>query len=105
MSAPALELASRSGKDDRCGCVTSLRPQHVSLPVIEQGTWHLEDSGRDVAVRALMTDIDLGLTHIDASATMTLISNSTMRRRADRGSIPPRATFRTGSRASGGARV
>ncbi len=37
------------------------------VPVVGQGTWHLEKSNRAAAVRALRQGLDLGMTHIDTA--------------------------------------
>jgi diketogulonate reductase-like aldo/keto reductase len=39
----------------------------VSVPVIGQGTWHIDGSDRADAVRALRAGIDAGMTHIDTA--------------------------------------
>ncbi|MBY0396829.1 MAG: aldo/keto reductase, partial [Thermoleophilia bacterium] len=39
----------------------------VSVPVIGQGTWHIDSSDRTDAVRALRAGIDAGMTHIDTA--------------------------------------
>jgi diketogulonate reductase-like aldo/keto reductase len=39
----------------------------VSVPVIGQGTWHIDSSDRTDAVRALRAGIDAGLSHIDTA--------------------------------------
>ncbi len=41
-------------------------PTGVALPVIGQGTWHMESESQ-AAIRALQTGIDLGMTHIDTA--------------------------------------
>ncbi len=38
-----------------------------SVPVIGQGTWHLDNGDRAVAIAALRRGLDLGLTHIDTA--------------------------------------
>jgi diketogulonate reductase-like aldo/keto reductase len=42
-------------------------PTKRDVPVIGQGTWHLEDDDRDLAIAALRLGIDLGMTHIDTA--------------------------------------
>jgi diketogulonate reductase-like aldo/keto reductase len=37
------------------------------VPVIGQGTWHLEDDDRTTAIAALRQGLDLGMTHIDTA--------------------------------------
>jgi diketogulonate reductase-like aldo/keto reductase len=37
------------------------------VPVIGQGTWHIDDADRDTAIAALRLGIDLGMTHIDTA--------------------------------------
>jgi diketogulonate reductase-like aldo/keto reductase len=37
------------------------------VPVIGQGTWHIDDADRDTAVAVLRLGIDLGMTHIDTA--------------------------------------
>jgi diketogulonate reductase-like aldo/keto reductase len=39
----------------------------VSVPVIGQGTWQMENDDRDGAIRALQVGMDLGLTHLDTA--------------------------------------
>jgi diketogulonate reductase-like aldo/keto reductase len=39
----------------------------VSVPVIGQGTWQMENDGRAGAIRALQVGMDLGLTHLDTA--------------------------------------
>ena len=39
----------------------------VSVPVIGQGTWHIDSSDRTDAIRALRAGIDAGMTHIDTA--------------------------------------
>ena len=38
-----------------------------AVPVVGQGTWRFDDVARDVAIRALHTGLDLGMTHIDTA--------------------------------------
>ena len=40
------------------------------VPVIGQGTWHMEDDDRASAITALRLGLDLGMTHVD-TAEMT----------------------------------
>src|SRR5579883_3331489 len=42
-------------------------PDGVPVPVVGQGTWKLEKSGRLAAIEALRLGMDLGLTHIDTA--------------------------------------
>jgi diketogulonate reductase-like aldo/keto reductase len=42
-------------------------PLEQPIPVIGQGTWHLEDASPSAAIAALQRGIDLGLTHIDTA--------------------------------------
>ena len=42
-------------------------PLDVRVPVIGQGTWHLERADRREAIAALRRGVDLGLTHIDTA--------------------------------------
>lgn len=42
-------------------------PTKRDVPVIGQGTWHLEDDDRDLAIAALRLGLDLGMTHIDTA--------------------------------------
>jgi len=42
-------------------------PTKALVPVIGQGTWHLEEDDREEAIAALRLGIDLGLTHIDTA--------------------------------------
>src|SRR5258705_2995033 len=42
-------------------------PTGGSVPVIGQGTWHIESAGRAAAIAALRRGIDLGMTHIDTA--------------------------------------
>ena len=37
------------------------------VPVIGQGTWHMEDDPRDLAIAALRRGLDLGMTHVDTA--------------------------------------
>lgn len=37
------------------------------VPVIGQGTWHLEEGSPDAAIQALRRGLDLGLTHVDTA--------------------------------------
>jgi diketogulonate reductase-like aldo/keto reductase len=37
------------------------------LPIIGQGTWHLEEADRSTGIAALRRGLDLGLTHIDTA--------------------------------------
>jgi diketogulonate reductase-like aldo/keto reductase len=39
----------------------------VSVPVLGQGTWQMEDDERAEAVRALQAGLDLGMTHVDTA--------------------------------------
>ncbi|WP_225413349.1 aldo/keto reductase [Stigmatella hybrida] len=39
----------------------------VSVPVIGQGTWQMENDDRDGAIRALQAGMDLGLIHLDTA--------------------------------------
>lgn len=39
----------------------------MKVPVIGQGTWMIEITGREVAVKALQLGLDLGMTHIDTA--------------------------------------
>src|SRR5437764_13693223 len=39
----------------------------TDVPVIGQGTWHIETRGRRAAIAALRRGIDLGMTHIDTA--------------------------------------
>ncbi|SET87508.1 aldo/keto reductase [Stigmatella erecta] len=39
----------------------------VSVPVIGQGTWQMENDDREGAIRALQAGMDLGLTHLDTA--------------------------------------
>jgi diketogulonate reductase-like aldo/keto reductase len=42
-------------------------PTKRDLPVIGQGTWHLEQGDRATAITALRAGIDVGMTHIDTA--------------------------------------
>ena len=42
-------------------------PLTQPIPVVGQGTWHLEDASPSVAIAALQRGIDLGMTHIDTA--------------------------------------
>jgi diketogulonate reductase-like aldo/keto reductase len=42
-------------------------PTGVDVPVIGQGTWHLESSRKDAAIAAIGRGLDLGLGHIDTA--------------------------------------
>jgi diketogulonate reductase-like aldo/keto reductase len=42
-------------------------PTESRLPIVGQGTWHLEASNRAAAVAALRQGLDLGMTHIDTA--------------------------------------
>src|SRR5438132_12730380 len=37
------------------------------VPVIGQGTWHLEEDDRATAITALRRGLDLGMTHVDTA--------------------------------------
>ncbi|MGE0060233.1 MAG: aldo/keto reductase, partial [Dehalococcoidia bacterium] len=37
------------------------------VPVVGQGTWYLDDAPGPVAIAALRTGLDLGMTHIDTA--------------------------------------
>ena len=39
----------------------------LNVPVIGQGTWHIDATARDGAVAALRAGIDAGMTHIDTA--------------------------------------
>ena len=43
------------------------RPTRRAVPVIGQGTWHIEQGDRRDAVAALRRGMDLGMTHIDTA--------------------------------------
>lgn len=45
----------------------SFGAMRVSVPVIGQGTWHIDSSDRTDAIRALRAGIDAGMTHIDTA--------------------------------------
>lgn len=45
----------------------SFGPEHSGVSVIGQGTWNLELSPREEAIRTLRRGIDLGMTHIDTA--------------------------------------
>jgi len=42
-------------------------PTKREVPVIGQGTWHLEEDDRDAAIAALRLGLDLQMTHIDTA--------------------------------------
>ncbi len=42
-------------------------PEATAVPVVGQGTWHLELDDRSQAIRALREGLDLGLTHLDTA--------------------------------------
>jgi len=42
-------------------------PSEHMVPVIGQGTWHMEDDDPDRAIAALRIGLDLGMTHIDTA--------------------------------------
>src|SRR2546423_12962535 len=42
-------------------------PTKFSVPVIGQGTWHLEEDDRRLAITALRLGLDLDMTHIDTA--------------------------------------
>ena len=42
-------------------------PTEHMVPVIGQGTWHMEDDDPDRAIAALRLGLDLGMTHIDTA--------------------------------------
>lgn len=42
-------------------------PAKTPVPVIGQGTWHMEDDRRAAAIAALRLGLDLGLTHVDTA--------------------------------------
>jgi len=39
----------------------------TQIPVIGQGTWHIDSGGRRAAVQALRRGLDLGMTHVDTA--------------------------------------
>jgi diketogulonate reductase-like aldo/keto reductase len=42
-------------------------PTRRNVPVIGQGTWFIDEAGRDEAMAALRLGLDLGMTHIDTA--------------------------------------
>src|ERR1700691_5976117 len=38
-----------------------------NVPVIGQGTWYIDEAGRDEAIAALRRGLDLGMTHLDTA--------------------------------------
>ena len=59
------------------------------VPVIGQGTWHMEDDDRASAIAALRLGLDLGMTHVDTAEMYgsgfveTLVGEAIAGRRAE----------------------